>query len=200
MKRITSSRKCGSASSPMSATSPLPPASGPCSCRRYRKDMLLVPVVVVEQRRDAAGPGQFGHGCVVKAFCANSFAAASRIVERCSSWVGALVRAISVLPVRMKKPTRPGNRLRQRSSKLITTRSVSGCAWQVSTKPSSTSGCSSEKFLSMRTLPSSTRATASAAYPTLAGERQVQPRRQRHLEDRRIFGTKVHLAPGAHRR
>ena len=44
----------------------------------------------------------------------------------------------------------------QRSSNDRTTRSVRGWAWQVSTKPASTSRASSAKLRSMRTRPSST--------------------------------------------
>src|SRR5262249_11302147 len=42
----------------------------------------------------------------------------------------------------------------QRSSKEITTFSVSACAWQERMKPAATSALSSAKFLSMRTWPS----------------------------------------------
>ena len=74
--------------------------------------------------------------------------------------------------------------VRLSARQLMRTRSVTGCDWQVSTKPRFTSYSSSAKLASMRTSPSSTCARQVQQTPALQATSMAhQCRRKRHVED-----------------
>ena len=118
---------------------------------RLEQDRVLARKVVVQAGlRQAAGLGQLRHR-------------GAAITEFCDRFGGSQQDAIAL--VRMVCGT--GSAHPQRSSKLTTTRSLTGWAWQVSTKPCAISCGSSVKLRSILTSPSSTRARQVQHTPAL---------------------------------